>query len=73
MFPLLADHLDERLLAAEKRNLGHYGFGIKGFMLSMIESALDLSNRQVSQDAIAQILEMGKSMIAHPVELLDGV
>ncbi|MDH5798896.1 MAG: HAD family hydrolase, partial [Paracoccaceae bacterium] len=38
-----ADHLSERLLAAEKRNLGHYGFGIKGFVLSMIETAIEVT------------------------------
>jgi putative hydrolase of the HAD superfamily len=42
-------------------------------MLSMIESALDLSNNKVPQETIAQILELGKKMISHPVELLDGV
>ena len=67
------NQVDQELFRLEMENLPLYGYGIKGFMLSMIESALDLSNRQVSQDAIAQILEMGKSMIAHPVELLDGV
>jgi len=38
-----ADHLSERLLAAERRNLKHYGFGIKGFTLSMIETAIEVT------------------------------
>ncbi|MCB0372888.1 MAG: HAD hydrolase-like protein, partial [Muricauda sp.] len=50
-----------------------YGYGIKGFMLSMIESALDLSNNKISQETIFEILKLGKNMISHPVELLDGV
>ena len=41
------DHLLERLLEAERRNLGHYGFGIKGFMLSMIETAIEVTEQKV--------------------------
>ena len=37
------EHLDGRLLAAERRNLGHYGFGMKGFVLSMIETAIEVT------------------------------
>ncbi|NVN19894.1 HAD hydrolase-like protein [Muricauda sp. HICW] len=65
--------IDQELFKMEMANLDIYGYGIKGFMLSMIESALDLSNNKVSQETIAQILELGKDMISHPVELLDGV
>jgi len=65
--------IDQELFKMEMANLDSYGYGIKGFMLSMIESALDLSNNKVPQGTIAQILELGKKMISHPVELLDGV
>ncbi len=65
--------MDQELFKMEMANLEIYGYGIKGFMLSMIESALDLSNNQISQETIAKILDLGKKMIAHPVELLDGV
>jgi len=65
--------VDQELFKMEMANLEIYGYGIKGFMLSMIESALDLSNNQISQETIAKILDLGKKMIAHPVELLDGV
>ncbi|WP_421806265.1 HAD family hydrolase [Flagellimonas sp.] len=65
--------IDQELFKMEMANLDSYGYGIKGFMLSMIESALDLSNNKVPQETIAQILELGKKMILHPVELLDGV
>lgn len=65
--------IDQELFKKEMDNLELYGYGIKGFMLSMIESALELSNNQVSQATIQDILNLGKRMIAHPVELLDGV
>ncbi|WP_424989215.1 HAD family hydrolase [Flagellimonas sp.] len=65
--------IDQELFKMEMANLDSYGYGIKGFMLSMIESALDLSNNKVPQETIAQILKLGKKMISHPVELLDGV
>jgi putative hydrolase of the HAD superfamily len=65
--------IDQELFKMEMRNLELYGYGIKGFMLSMIESALDLSNSSVPQKTIMEIIDLGKKMIAHPVELLDGV
>ena len=65
--------IDQELFKIEMANLDIYGYGIKGFMLSMIESALDLSNNKVSQETIGKILNLGKKMISHPVELLDGV
>ncbi len=65
--------IDQELFKKEMDNLELYGYGIKGFMLSMIESALELSNNRVSQATIMKILNLGKDMISHPVELLDGV
>ncbi|EAR01879.1 HAD family hydrolase [Maribacter sp. HTCC2170] len=65
--------IDQELFKKEMDNLELYGYGIKGFMLSMIESSLELSNNKVSQATIQEILNLGKRMIAHPVELLDGV
>jgi putative hydrolase of the HAD superfamily len=75
---LLADHADpeqlgERLLAAERKNLKYYGFGIKGFTLSMVETALDVTNQRLPGNIIAQILDIGREMLEHPVELLPGV
>jgi putative hydrolase of the HAD superfamily len=64
------DHLSARLLEAERRNLGHYGFGIKGFMLSMIETAIEVTERRVPASVIAEILTAGQEMLAHPIELL---
>lgn len=65
--------IDQELFKMEMQNLELYGYGIKGFMLSMIESALDLSNNMISQQTISKILNLGKNMINHTVELLDGV
>lgn len=65
--------IDQELFKMEMKNLELYGYGIKGFMLSMIESALDISNDTVSQATITEMLNLGKNMISHPVELLEGV
>ncbi|MBT8412525.1 MAG: HAD family hydrolase [Octadecabacter sp.] len=65
------DHLEKRLLDAEKKNLGHYGFGIKGFMLSMIETAIEVTERRVPASVIQEILEAGQDMLQHPIHLLD--
>lgn len=64
------DHLHGRLLAAERRNLGHYGFGIKGFVLSMIETAIEVTGEKVPASVIGRILEAGQDMLQHPIELL---
>ena len=65
-----ADHLHDRLLAAEMRNLGQYGFGIKGFVLSMIETAIEVTEGRVPGDVIGRIIEAGQEMLRHPIELL---
>ncbi len=65
--------IDQELFKMEIKNLDLYGYGIKGFMLSMVEAALELSNNQVSQSTLWEILNLGKRMLTHPVELLDGV
>ncbi|MBY6202642.1 HAD family hydrolase [Maritalea mobilis] len=64
------EHLHARLLEAERRNLGHYGFGIKGFMLSMIETAIEVTEKQVPASVIAEILAAGQEMLSHPIHLL---
>ena len=67
------DHLTERLLAAEKKNLAAYGFGIKGFTLSMIETAIEITEDRVPASVIRQILDAGREMLEHPVETLPHV
>lgn len=61
------------LEACEIRNLGLFGYGAKAFTLSMIETALDLGGDEVPATVIRQILEAGKALHAHPVELFDGI
>ena len=75
---LLADHvggdeLDARLLATERENVAVYGYGVKGFTLSMIETAIEVTNGRVDGDTIYRILAFAKDQLNHPVELLPGV
>lgn len=67
------DHLSERLLEAERRNLQLYGFGIKGFTLSMIETAVEVTGGRVPSSVIGDILAAGREMLQHPVETLPHV
>jgi putative hydrolase of the HAD superfamily len=64
------DHLAERLLEAERRNIGHYGYGVKGFVLSMIETAIEVTKDRVPASVIRELIEAGQDMLAHPIELL---
>jgi putative hydrolase of the HAD superfamily len=78
MRDLLADVADEpvfhaTLAAVEKRNLRLYGYGVKGFTLSMIETAMELTDGAPSGRVIADILAAGREMLGHPVEPLPGV
>lgn len=65
--------IDQELFKKEIDNLPLYGYGVKAFTLSMVESALELSNYTISNKKIEKILNIGKSMLNEPVELLDGV
>lgn len=65
--------IDARLHEAEMRNLRHYGYGIKGFTLSMIETALELTEDRLDGAGIRQVVELGKAMLVRPVEPLPGV
>ena len=64
------EHIHTRLQAAERKNLKFYGFGIKGFTLSMIETAIEVTGGKIEATAIAKLLEQGREMLQHPVELL---
>jgi len=75
---LLADRADPepieaRLAAVEQRNLRLYGYGVKGFTLSMIETAMELCEGEPPPGVIREILAAGREMLAHPVETLPGV
>ncbi|MCH2075968.1 MAG: HAD family hydrolase [Rhodobacteraceae bacterium] len=75
---LLAPYCDKtsfnkRLLETERRNIGIYGYGVKGFTLSVIEVAIELSEGKVPATAISEIISGGRDLLAHPLELLPGV
>lgn len=75
---LLSDYadietLEARVLAAEERNLEFYGFGVKGFVLSMIETAVDVTDGRVPGSVIRQLIDLGRDMLSHPIDLLPGV
>jgi putative hydrolase of the HAD superfamily len=65
--------IDQELFKTEMKNLHLYGYGIKSFVLSMIESALELSNYNVDTKTIEKIIDIGKEMLEKPLELLEDV
>ncbi|MFN5616758.1 MAG: HAD family hydrolase [Brevundimonas sp.] len=65
--------IEARLAEVERRNLRLYGYGVKGFTLSMIETAMELTDGRVDPAVIRDILAAGRDMLAHPVEPLSGV
>lgn len=75
---LLEDYLPQHtilqeLFKTEMDNLALYGYGIKGFMLCMIETALRITNNKLNNSILNHIIELGKEMLEKPIELLDGV
>lgn len=75
---LLAAHydsatVDRALYATELRNLPLYGYGAKGFTLSAIETAIELTDGRVSPAELRELIALGRDILAHPVELLDAV
>ncbi len=75
---LLSDYLSEAelnkiLFEVEMKNLPLYGYGIKPFTLSLIEAAIKVSNGTIPITIVETLIEMGKSMLNKPIELLDGV
>lgn len=77
-FDLMSMHgpreaLEARLAAVEQRNLALYGYGVKGFTLSMIETAMEITGGEVRSELLRELLAAGREMLAHPVEPLPGV
>ena len=75
---LLSEHVDsnglsQRLLETERRNLEYYGFGRKGFVLSMIETAIDVTDGKVPTAILKGLIDLGRDMAAHPIEILPDV
>lgn len=65
--------ISQELFKVEIDNLSLYGYGIKGYILSMIEAAMKISNKTISIQVVDKILEYGKELLQRPIELLDGV
>ncbi len=64
--------LNARLPETERRNIPTYGYGIKGFVLSMIETAIEVTAKRIPAEDIQSILDYGRTMLEHPVELIEG-
>jgi len=65
--------LHDRLLATERRNIQLFGYGAKGMTLSMLEAAIEITQSRISATDLHRIIEIGKQVLAHPVDLLPGI
>lgn len=75
---LLEDYIphhtvSQELFKTEMQNLALYGYGVKGFMLSMIETALRISDKTLNIEIIEKAISYGKDLLEKPIELLEGV
>jgi putative hydrolase of the HAD superfamily len=75
---LIANYVDlsdvgKRLYAHEARNLALFGYGVKGMVLSMVEAAVEITDARISAADIHRIVQLGKELLRHPVEVLPGV
>lgn len=67
------NEINKRLLETETKNIHLYGYGVKGFVLSMIETALQITEKQENNQLIEKIIALGKELINVPLVLLEGV
>lgn len=65
--------VQERLYAVEKGNIALFGYGVKGMVLSMIEAAVELTGERIAAADLHRIVQLGKALLRHPVELLPGI
>src|SRR4051812_39922412 len=70
---LPAHTLSRELLQTEVANLSLYGYGIKGFILSLIETCLRISDKTIPVEVIEKIIGFGKDLLEKPVDLIEGV
>jgi len=75
---LLSDYLSKQglsqaLFQTQINNLPLYGYGIKGYILSMVETAYNVSNHTISSKAMEKIIEIGKDLLQKPIVLIDGI
>ena len=68
-----SNNFDKELLKTEKSNLDFYGYGIKGFILSIIETSAKNSHEELKIESINQIIKLGKKMLNAPVNLIEDV
>ena len=68
-----AAEIDDLLLNVQRRNLSIYGYGIKNFVLSMIETTIEITESRIPAGEIKTLLDFGRHMLTHPVALIDGV
>src|SRR5688572_5577337 len=68
--PYVTDHTNykQRIDETNVRNLTHYGYGIKAFLLSIIESAIEITDGRIPASVIAQILDIGRGMLAADID-----
>ncbi|WP_158881577.1 HAD family hydrolase [Rhodanobacter sp. L36] len=66
-------HVNDTMLETERRNLKLFGYGAKGMTLSMVETAIAITNKRISASDIHRLVEIGKRVLQHPVELLPGI
>lgn len=66
-------HLDALLLEVERRNLPTFGYGVKAFTLSLVETAIEVTKGEIPASRLQAILDLGRVLLDHPVQLLDGV
>ena len=64
---------EDHLYRVEMRNLRHFGYGVKGFVLSMIETAIEITDGRLASADVRTIIDWGRDMLAEPIRLLDGV
>lgn len=67
------DALDAHLLEVERRNMPTFGYGVKAFTLSLLETAIEITKGDIPASHLQAVLDLGKVLIDHPVTLLDGV
>ena len=67
------DALDAKLVEVERRNLPAFGYGVKAFTLSLVETAIEVTEGNIPGRDLQAVLELGKVLLDHPVQLLDGV
>lgn len=67
------DDVYQRLYAVEKRNLALFGYGVKGMVLSMLEAAFEITAGAIRSDDMHRIVQLGKTLLQHPVEQLPGI